>query len=102
MRERIVFLRDFIDKSPYFFRAPVSYDEAAVKKRWTGETPVQLDALAEEFSRLENPGAAEFETALRKVATSLHVRDGDLIHALRLAVSGVSGGPGVFEIVGIL
>ena len=102
MRERIVFLRDILDKSPYFFRAPTSYEEAAVRKRWTKDTPVQLEALAEEFSRLDNPGAAEFELALRKVAVSLHARDGDLIHALRLALSGVGGGPGVFEIVGIL
>ncbi|HEY6191949.1 MAG TPA: glutamate--tRNA ligase [Bacteroidota bacterium] len=102
MRERIIFVRDFIDKSPYFFRAPQSYDETAMKKRWTGETPAALEALAGEFSHLDNPGAAEFESALRKVAASRHVPDGDLIHALRLAVSGVGGGPGVFEIVDIL
>jgi glutamyl-tRNA synthetase len=102
MRERIIFVRDFVDKSPYFFRAPQSYDEAAAKKRWTKETPARLEALAEEFSRLDNPRSAEFESALRNVAASLGVPDGDLIHALRLAVSGVGGGPGVFEIVDIL
>jgi glutamyl-tRNA synthetase len=102
MRERVSFMRDFIDKSPYFFRAPVSYDETALKKRWTSETPSQLEALAKEFSRLKDPRPADLETALRRVASSLRASDGELIHALRLAVSGVGGGPGVFEIVGIL
>lgn len=102
MRERVTFVRDFVEKSPYFFQAPVSYDPAVVKKRWTKETPAQLEALAQEFSRLDNPKAGDFDAALRSVAASLHSQDGELIHALRLALSGVGGGPGVFEIIEIL
>ena len=102
MRERAEFVRDFIEKAPYFFEPPVEYDRAAVKKRWTRETPAQLKKLAEAFSKLEEPRAADFEQALRSVARSLGVPDGDLIHAVRLAVSGVGGGPGVFQILEIL
>ena len=102
MRERAEFVRDFIEKAPYFFEAPARYDPAAVKKRWTRETPAQLKKLAEAFSILEKPRAAEFEEALRAVAGSLGLPDGDLIHAVRLAVTGVGGGPGVFQILEIL
>ena len=102
MRERAEFVHDFIEKAPYFFDPPAEYDPAAVKKRWTGETPTQLENLIEAFSKLEKPRAADFEGALRTVAGSMGVPDGDLIHAVRLAVSGVGGGPGVFQILEIL
>ncbi len=102
MRERVTFVQDFIEKSPYFFDAPATYEPDAVKKRWTKESPAQLEALAREFERLKSSGAAEFEDALRRVAGSMGAKDGELIHALRLALSGVGGGPGVFEIASIL
>jgi len=102
MRERVTFVREFMEKSPYFFGAPTAYDAEAVKKRWTKDTPDQLEALAQGFSLLESPHAADFEAVLRNLARSLRTADAQLIHALRLAVSGVGGGPGVFEIVDIL
>lgn len=102
MRERVTFVRDFLEKSPYFFEAPSSFESEALRKRWKKETPGQLETLAGEFSHLDRPGAQEFEQALQKVAGSLGVANGVLIHALRLALSGVSGGPGVYEILEIL
>ncbi|HEV8538659.1 MAG TPA: glutamate--tRNA ligase [Bacteroidota bacterium] len=102
MRDRISFVKDVIDKSPYFFAPPATYDTDVVKKRWEKETPDQLKILAEEFAALENPGKQEYEAALRRTAERLQIADGKLIHALRLAVSGVGGGPGVFDIVFIL
>ncbi|NIM21671.1 MAG: glutamate--tRNA ligase, partial [Candidatus Latescibacteria bacterium] len=34
MRERVTFVRDFIQKSPYFFEAPAHYDSNVVTKSW--------------------------------------------------------------------
>jgi glutamyl-tRNA synthetase len=102
MRERSEFVNDFVEKAPYFFEPPAEYDPTALKKRWTSETPAQLLKLAEAFSKLEKPLAGNFEEALRAAAGTLGVPDGELIHAVRLAVSGVGGGPGVFQILEIL
>ena len=44
----------------------------------------------------------EFETALHKVAEEESVGSGKIIHPLRLAVSGMGEGPGVFDIVEII
>lgn len=102
MRERVSFPRDFVEKGAYFFEAPASYDPDMVKKRWKGETPAQMERLAAEFSLLVRPASAEYEQALQRVAQELGVGNGALIHAVRLAVSGVSGGPGLYEILAIL
>ena len=102
MRERVTFVRDFVEKSPYFFQQPVEYDPAVVKKRWNQETPDQMKKLVEEFSRLEHPQKEEYEAALHRTAETLGIRRADLIHAVRLAVSGVGAGPGLFDILFIL
>ena len=102
MRERVTFVKDFLEKSPYFFEAPALYDHEVAKKRWNAATPAQLKCLALEFSSLENPRKEDYETALHKTAESLHSGNGALIHAVRLAISGVGGGPGVYDILAIL
>src|ERR1041385_1339556 len=102
MRERVSFMKDFIEKGPYFFEAPVEYDQEGVKKRWKEETPAQLKLLADEFLKLEHPTKETYEAALQKTAVSLNTGNGTLIHAVRLAVSGVGGGPGVYDILSIL
>jgi glutamyl-tRNA synthetase len=102
MRERVTFIRDFVEKSPYFFSTPEEYDPAVVKKRWKPETAQRLKKLAEEFSRLTNPQKQDFEAALNRVAESLAIGHGELIHPLRLAVSGMGAGPGVYDILEII
>lgn len=102
MRERISFVKDFIDNGAYFFEAPDSYDQEVVKKRWKEDTSRHLKTLAEDFAKLEHPKKEDYEIALQRTAESLQVGNGALIHAVRLAVSGVGGGPGVYDILFIL
>ena len=60
--------------------------------------PEMLDALrgAGEFS------AGEIETSVRAAAAALGVGAGALIHPLRLVVTGVSLGPGLFELMAVI
>lgn len=102
MRERITFVRDVVEKSPYFFQPPDQYDPDVVKKRWKPTTPHTLKKLAEEFSHLTNPQKEDFETALKSAAASSGIGAGELIHPLRLAVSGVGAGPGLYDILSII
>ncbi|MBI5214756.1 MAG: glutamate--tRNA ligase [Ignavibacteriae bacterium] len=102
MRPRVSFVKDFIEQSSYFFEAPAHYEEDAVKKRWKEDTPVHLRKLIEEYSFLENPTKEMFEAALHKTAEALGIGNGKLIHGVRLSVSGVSGGPGLYDILFIL
>lgn len=102
MRERATFIRDFVEKCPYFYEPPVEYDSDVTKKRWKQGTPGHLAMLREEFSKLEKPTKEEYETALHRTAEASNVKNSDLIHPLRLAVSGMGIGPGVFDILFIL
>jgi glutamyl-tRNA synthetase len=102
MRERATFVKDFVEKSFYFFKAPEQYDSAVIKKRWKPQSPEYLRRLADEFANLKDSRKDSFEAALKRTAESLNVGNGELIHLLRLAVSGVGEGPGVYDIVSII
>ena len=102
MKERASFARDFVDKCPYFYAPPEQYEEEGMRKRWKKETAGHLSALIEEFSILENPSKADFESALHRVADSLTIKPSELIHPLRLALSGMSAGPGLYDIIAIV
>jgi len=102
MRERSTFVQDFIDKCPYFYAPPESYDPDVVKKRWKPESPKLLKALAEAFGALERPTKEAYEASLEATAARLGVGRGELIHPLRLALTGMGVGPGLYDIVHIL
>jgi glutamyl-tRNA synthetase len=102
MRERVTFVREFYEKSPYFFQKPEHFDSDVVKKRWKPETPGQLKVLVEELSHLQNPTKEDYESALHRAAETFKIKNSELIHPLRLAVSGVGAGPGLYDILIIL
>ena len=102
MKERVSFIKEFITICRYFYTAPVEYELKSVEKNWKPETPDQMKKLSEKFSSLISFTKEDWENALAAVAEELNVGKGKLIHPLRLAVSGQSTGPGVFDILVIL
>ena len=102
MRERVSFVKEFIDTCTYFYEAPVEYEQKSIEKNWKPDTPEHLNKLKEEFASLNDPTKEDFEKALAKVSEEINVGKGKLIHPLRLAVSGQSTGPGMFDLLFIL
>lgn len=102
MKERVSFVREFITSCIYFYTPPVEYEQKSVEKNWKSDTVEHLQKLREEFSKLNNPTKEDFEQALTKLSEELNIGKGKLIHPLRLAVSGQSTGPGLYDILFIL
>jgi glutamyl-tRNA synthetase len=102
MKERVTFVHEFIDNCKYFYEPPKEYEQQAVEKNWKPETPEQLKKLNNAFLNLSNPTKEDYEHALTKAAEELGVGKGNLIHPLRLAISGQSTGPGMFDLLYIL
>lgn len=102
MKERVSFVSEFIDNCNYFYESPSEYDQKSVEKNWKPETPDHLKRLNTEFANLSDTGKENYEHALARVAEELNVSKGKLIHPLRLAVSGQSTGPGMFDLLFIL
>lgn len=102
MKPRITFVKDIFEKGFYFFEDPIEYEEASVKKGWKTNSPDVMKKYSEKISLLENPSKEDYEKVLEETAAEMNVGKGNVIHPLRLAVSGVSGGPGINDIVYII
>lgn len=102
LKERVTFIKDYLTKSPYFFQEPKSFEEQNLKKRWKEDSAELLGKLKENFDKLQNPSKEDFEKALDDTAFHLNVGKGKLIHPLRIAISGIGEGPGVYDIISVI
>ena len=102
MLERVSFVKEYVDNSPYFFERPTTYDETVVKKRWKDDSVALLQEYVKKLSVLENPAKEDYETVLKQVAEEAECGAGRIIHPARLATSGVGIGPGVYDLLYIL
>jgi glutamyl-tRNA synthetase len=98
MRERANIYPDYVEGCAYFYQAPSSYDAQAVKKRWKDDSPALLAAYRKRLESCEWNGEA-LEQQLREVTEEAGCGAGRLIHPVRLAVSGVGGGPSLFDLL---
>jgi glutamyl-tRNA synthetase len=102
LKERLIFPKDFIEMSVYFFHDPESFDEAGLEKYWEPETNGQLMLLADRLESLSEYSHRTIETALRQLAEELKIKPTKLIHPARLALSGRTIGPGLFDMIELL
>ena len=102
LKERLTFPQDFIEMSTYFFHDPESFDEAGLKKYWEQETNDRIKLLADRLESLSEFSHASIETAVRQLADELQIKPTKVIHPVRLALSGRTIGPGLFEMIELL
>lgn len=103
MRARIKIFPDIASLGAFFFAEDYPYNEDAVKKRLLkGDVIVRLVELKERFRKLEKFDAVTSEQVLRKYGDESGMGAGPLIHAVRVAVSGLAMGPGLFEMLSVL
>ncbi len=102
MQPRIAFSKDLAETGGYFFEDPATYDEVAVKKRWKADSAELLSTYADRLEAASAFDAAQAEAMLRALAEERGAGAGRIIHPIRLAVSGVPGGPSLFEMMAVL
>jgi glutamyl-tRNA synthetase len=102
MHERVAFASELTSATGYFFTDPDSYDEKGVKKRWKPDSAELVLAYASALEAGIGATPEAFEQALRDLTEAREVGAGRLIHPARLAVSGVTMGPGLFEMMALI
>ena len=96
-------LEDFVAQGALFLTDDLAYDPAAVEKHLrTSDMHGHLIALDAALAKLPAFDPASTETALRTVAEARGVKAAALIHAVRVAVSGKTVSPGLFEVLALV
>ncbi|MEO0181165.1 MAG: glutamate--tRNA ligase [candidate division WOR-3 bacterium] len=102
-KDRAKTLRELADISGYFFAEPDSYDPDGVKKHFLRPgVPELLRELAGRLAGIDGWNPQSIEHALRELADERGIPARDLIHPARLALSGMTFGPGLFEMMAAL
>ncbi len=102
MRERVGLEHEFVTFSTYFYFEPESYDEEAIKKRWTVDTNTLLLEFVTILESLEEFSADNIETQLKGFVEPKGLKAAVLIHPLRILSSGVSFGPSLYHMLEVL
>jgi glutamyl-tRNA synthetase len=103
MQEKTHTRQELVDALFYYFEDVTHYDEKGVKKHFTKPEVVSRLQLARERLRAVEPFTTiQIELAYRALIEELEIKSGDLIHPTRLAISGLTGGPGLFDLMAIL
>ncbi len=101
--DRLKVAGDILTYADFFLVAEPVLDPAAVAKRLAkaGTRPL-LEAFIERLAAADPYTAETLEAALKEVVEAAGKKVGDLIHATRVAATGKSVGPGLYECLVIL
>ena len=103
LRSRARRLDDFVTLGNFFFVDTVQYDPVAVERFLRiDDMDEHLAALDAAFAQLETFDSSSLEAALRSVADARSMKAATLIHACRVAVTGKTVSPGLFDVVALI
>jgi glutamyl-tRNA synthetase len=102
VKERVSFVSELWEQTFFFFDAPAQYDDKVAKKRWKGEVPAFMGELCAFFEQAPVWDAAELKEKASALIEAKGIGFGNVMNALRLALTGGAFGPDLFTIAEIL
>lgn len=103
LRPRAKRLTDFVELARPFLSETVEYEPDAVDKYLSDPAlGAHLEALIESLRATDPFDEPHVEAAVRRTAAQRDVKAGALIHATRVAVTGRTTSPGLFEMLALL
>jgi len=101
-QEKISTLAEFWPLARFFFEGPVDDPDAREKVLGTESAPLALRAAREELGGLHEWSVPALEASLRGAAERAGLKPKQLFQPLRVAISGATISPGIFESVAVL
>ena len=102
LRERAKTLVELVEVGRFYFERPTAYDPKASAKFLAGAGAERLGLLAERLGALDAFTAAAIEEIYRDLTTALGLKLVDLAQLTRLAVTGRTASPPLFDVLAIL
>ena len=101
--DRLKVFGDILAYADFFFQDEIKYDEKAVEKnlRKAGAAELLRDFRAK-LAALEPYDVPSLEKMLHDFVAEKQIKTGDVIHAVRVATTGKSVGPGLYDCLEIL
>jgi glutamyl-tRNA synthetase len=98
-QSRLTVLQDFVDRADSFFVNEVIFDQEAKEKFLSQDLSREFGLFTQRLSSLEKFEIPEIEECFRKAVAELGIQSKALIHPVRVALTGKTVGPGLFEVI---
>jgi glutamyl-tRNA synthetase len=103
LRPRIKRLPDIVDQARPLLASPVVYEPDAIEKHFsTGGMAAHIAVLAARLAELSPFDERHVESVVRGTAADRGIKAGALIHGVRVALTGRTASPGLFEVLVLL
>jgi glutamyl-tRNA synthetase len=101
LRVRARTVQDIVRQAVPYFSDDIVFEPEAVAKAWKqpAETAEILSAAQERLAALRGWNAEEMERTLRELADERGLAGGKVFQPLRVALTGMSVSPGIFEVL---
>jgi len=96
-------LTDFVEQARPFLAETVEYEDDAVRKHLgVPQLAQHVNALAQALREVRLFDEQHVEAVVRRTAEQQDIKAAPLIHATRVAVTGRTASPGIFEVLVLL
>ena len=95
-------LLDFLDWTGFLFKDQLDFEEDVKAKHLSQDMHKEFSLLAERLSAVGEFNAQTAEEAFRAVVAQLSIEAGNLVHPVRVALTGRAVGPGLFDTMAVL
>ncbi|HEX7787271.1 MAG TPA: glutamate--tRNA ligase, partial [Methylomirabilota bacterium] len=102
LKERARTLVEMAEQAAFYLTPPAAYDAAATAKFWKEHAAERYALLIKRLETQEGMDAAALEGLYRFLAADLGLKLVDLAQLTRIAVTGKTASPPIFEVVSIL
>lgn len=102
-QERARSLLDLVETLTYYFEPVESFEAKGVKKHFSSPAVAErLERVATLLVDVKPFLSPDIESLYRALAQDWGIKSGDLIHPTRLAISGTTVGPSLFDLMALL
>jgi glutamyl-tRNA synthetase len=102
IKEKANFLTEFWSLGSYFFREPETYDPDVMKKRWNERSKGFMADLAKVYADVQDFSAANAESVFKQTCEKAGIKSGEVMQLFRVCISGVAGGPALFDAAALI
>ncbi|WBO84150.1 glutamate--tRNA ligase [Hymenobacter yonginensis] len=102
VKERATFPADLAKEAQLFFQRPSAYDEQVISKKWNAQVSGALAEFARQLPTAPDTTPDGIKALLTQVVEGQGLKLGQVLQALRVAVTGAAAGPDLMAIMSIL
>ncbi len=102
LNKRSKTLMEMAESAEFYYQKDVIYDEKAARKNLTDSSLEALELLADRIGAMEKMDEQSLEDAFREVMEKTGQKLGEVAQPARVALTGKTVSPGIFEMIEVL